>query len=271
MLTIGDFARLAQVSPRMLRHYDEIGLLRPDRVEPATGYRLYAVGELARLHRLVALRDLGLSLQQIGNLLDQEVSIDQLRGMLRMRQAQVEQTLVDEQARLRRIEAHLRALEGSTNVVALDIAIKSTDPLRVAEAVGRAAGFGPDLADIFERLYPQVAGHLQRAGVRPGMGVAWYEEPADDGSVVVHAGFAIGDQTSTGGDGVRVVDLPVIQVASVVHRGSMDNVGPVYESLVRWIEDSGYRLSGRSRELYLEWHDEDPDKNVTELQMPVTR
>ena len=103
------------------------------------------------------------------------------------------------------------------------------------------------------------------------MGVAWYEEPADDGSVVVHAGFAIGDQTSTGGDGVRVVDLPVIQVASVVHRGSMDNVGPVYESLVRWIEDSGYRLSGRSRELYLEWHDEDLDKNVTELQMPVTR
>ena len=208
MLTIGDFARLAQVSPRMLRHYDEIGLLRPDRVEPATGYRLYAVGQLARLHRLVALRDLGLSLQQIGNLLDQEVSIDQLRGMLRMRQAQVEQTLVDEQARLRRIEAHLRALEGSTNVVALDIVIKSTDPLRVAEAVGTAAGFGPDLGDIFERLYPQVAGHLQRAGVRPGMGVAWYEEPADDGSVVVHAGFAIGDQTSTGGDGVRVVDCP---------------------------------------------------------------
>ena len=148
MLTIGDFARLAQVSPRMLRHYDEIGLLRPDRVEPATGYRLYAVGQLARLHRLVALRDLGLSLEQIGNLLDQEVSIDQLRGMLRMRQAQVEQTLVDEQARLRRIEAHLRALEGSTNVVALDIVIKSTDPLRVAEAVGRAAGFGPRSPDI---------------------------------------------------------------------------------------------------------------------------
>ena len=148
MLTIGDFARLAQVSPRMLRHYDEIGLLRPDRVEPATGYRLYAVGQLARLHRLVALRDLGLSLEQIGDLLDEEVSLDQLRGMLRMRQAQVEQTLVDEQARRRRIEAHLRALEGSTNVVALDIAIKSTDPLRVAEAVGTAAGSIPRSPDI---------------------------------------------------------------------------------------------------------------------------
>jgi hypothetical protein len=114
-----------------------------------------------------------------------------------------------------------------TNVIAPDIVIKSTDTLRIAEAVGTAAGFGPDLGDIFERLYPQVAGHLVRARFRPGMGVAWYEEPADDGSVVVHAGFAIGDQTVAGGDSVRVVDLPSIQVASVVHRGSMDNVGPV--------------------------------------------
>jgi effector-binding domain-containing protein len=230
---------------------------------------LYAVGQLARLHRLVALRDLGFSLGQIGDLLHEDLSLDQLRGMLRLRQAQVEQTLVDEQSRLRRIEAHLRALEGSTDLATLDIVIKSTDPLRVAEAVGTAAGFGPDLGDVLLRLYSQVGGHLERAGVRPGMGVAWYEEPAEDGSVVVHAGSAVGDQRVTDGDGVRVVDLPVIQVASVVHRGSMDNVGPVYESLVRWIEDSGYHLSGRSRELYLEWHDEDLDKNVTELQMPI--
>ena len=61
MLSIGDFARLGQVSPRMLRHYDEIGLLSPDRVDPATGYRYYAAHQLARLHRLVALRDLGLT------------------------------------------------------------------------------------------------------------------------------------------------------------------------------------------------------------------
>jgi effector-binding domain-containing protein len=87
--------------------------------------------------------------------------------------------------------------------------------------------------------------------------------------VVVHAGFDIGGQAVGDGDGVRVVDLPVIEVASVVHRGSMDTVVPVYEALVCWIEDSGYRLAGR--ELYLEWHDDEPAKNVTELQMPITR
>ena len=70
-------------------------------------------------------------------------------------------------------------------------------------------------------------------------------------------------------DGVRIVDLPVVEVASVVHRGPMDTVVAVYAALVRWIEDSGYRLDGRSRELYHEWHPEDPARSVTELQMPV--
>src|SRR6476619_392140 len=107
MLNIGEFARLGQISPRMLRHYDEIGLLKPSRVDPHTGYRFYSVDQLRRLHRLLALRDLGFSLEQIRSMLDDDPPVEQLRGMLRLRQAQVEQNLVDEQARLRRIEAHL--------------------------------------------------------------------------------------------------------------------------------------------------------------------
>jgi DNA-binding transcriptional MerR regulator len=80
MLTIGDFARLGQVSPRMLRHSDEIGLLCPDRVDPATGYRCYVARQMARLHRVVALRDLGFTLDQIGPVLDEELSVEELRG-----------------------------------------------------------------------------------------------------------------------------------------------------------------------------------------------
>ena len=101
--------------------------------------------------------------------------------------------------------------------------------------------------------------------------VAWYEEPADDGSVVVHAGFDIAAHDLPDSDHVRVTDLPAIKVASVVHHGPMDNIGPVYEALVRWIEDSGNRLDGRSRELYHRWDDTDPNANVTELQMPLAR
>jgi effector-binding domain-containing protein len=99
--------------------------------------------------------------------------------------------------------------------------------------------------------------------------IAWYEEPGDDGSVVLHAGFDIGNQDVSGSERVLVLDLPSIKVASVVHRGSMDNIESVYEALVSWIEDSGNQLGGRSRELYLHWDDEHPDRNVTELQMPL--
>ncbi len=270
MLSIGEFARLGQVSPRMLRHYDEVGLLRPERVDPATGYRSYSAHQLARLHRLLALRDLGFTLDQIGGILNDELSLAQLRGMLRMRQAQIEQTVGEEQARLRRVEAHVRALEGNDTMDVQDIVIKHTQPLRVAETGGTAPGFGHEnLGSVFCRLLPEVLGHLERAGARPGISVAHYDEPADDGTVVVHAGFDIGDQDVPDSERVRVVELPILEAASVVHRGSMADVVPVYETLVRWIEDSGYHLAGRSRELYHEWDDEHPTSNVTELQLPI--
>lgn len=221
---------------------------------------------------MLALRDLGFTLDQIGQILGEDLSIEQLRGMLRLRQAQIAQDVADEQARLRRVEAHLRALEGSIVMSSLDVAVKTTEPVRVAEASASAPGFGhANLSPVFERLVPQVLGHLSQTGTRPGIIIAWYEEPADDGSVTVHAGFDIADQSVPSADGVSVVDLPTVQVASVVHRGRMEDVESLYEALVRWVEDSGNELAGRSRELYHQWDDEHPERKVTELQMPIAR
>ena len=69
----------------------------------------------------------------------------------------------------------------------------------------------------------------------------------------------------------RVVDLPVVDVAAVVYTGAMQDIESAYERLIGWIDDSDYGLAGRSRELYLEFHEDDPDRNVTELQMPIAR
>jgi hypothetical protein len=121
-------------------------------------------------------------------MLADDPSVEQLRGMLRLRQAQIAQEVADEQARLRRVEAHLRALEGSQSMPANDVVVKQTQPLRIAEATATAAGFGPLLGDVFAHLYPKVIGHLTSAGAHPALCVAWYEEPNDDGSVVIHAG-----------------------------------------------------------------------------------
>ena len=173
MLNIGEFARLGPVSPRMLRHYDRLGLLRPERVDPQTGYRFYGAHQLVQLHRLLALRDLAFTLEQISGLLDGEPSVEQLRGMLPLRRAQLEQTVADEQGRLRRVEAHLRAIEGSNTVDAPDVVIKQTHPLRVAEVRGTASPLDPErIGPVFGELAPQLIGHLEQAGAQPGILVA---------------------------------------------------------------------------------------------------
>src|SRR5918996_616046 len=82
VFSTGAFARLAQVSVRTLHHYDDIGLLQPTEVDDRTGYRWYSAEQLARLHRILALRDLGFSLTEMQAIVDEEVSLDELRGML---------------------------------------------------------------------------------------------------------------------------------------------------------------------------------------------
>jgi effector-binding domain-containing protein len=81
----------------------------------------------------------------------------------------------------------------------------------------------------------------------------------------------VGSQSVADDEGVQVVDLPIVDVAAVMYKGSMSDVGSVYETLARWVEESDYRLAGRSRELYYEWHAEDPSRNVTELHFPIAR
>lgn len=273
MLNIGEFARLGQVSPRMLRHYDELGMLNPEQVDPSNGYRLYGANQLGRLHRILALRDLGFTLEQIREVLEENPPVEEIRGMLRMRQAQIEQNVEEERERLRRVEAHLRALEGSDTVDVQDIVIKQTQPIRIAQAA--AGGLAhTDIGPAFGRLLPEVLAHLEATGAKPGISAAYYEDQngtAEEGNIVLHAGFEIGDQEVPDGERVRVVDLPVVEVASAVHRGSMDSIMASWEALVRWIEDSGYRLAGDCRELYHEWHEEDPARDVTELQQPIAR
>ena len=89
MFSIGDFASHGRVSVRMLRHYDAIGLLRPAHVDPATGYRSYEAAQLARLNRVVALKELGFTLTEVQSIVDDEVGPEELRGMLRLRRTEL--------------------------------------------------------------------------------------------------------------------------------------------------------------------------------------
>ncbi len=96
MFRIGEFAQIAQVSGRQLRFYEELGLLHPAHVDQQTGYRYYSIRQLPRLNSILALKELGLSLEQIGPLLERDLSPAELRSMLTLKRAQLERSLQEE-------------------------------------------------------------------------------------------------------------------------------------------------------------------------------
>ncbi|HEX6444221.1 MAG TPA: MerR family transcriptional regulator [Streptosporangiales bacterium] len=270
MFGIGDFARHGRVSVRMLRHYDAIGLLRPARVDPVTGYRSYDAAQLSRLNRIVALKDLGFTLDQVGTILDEKVGAVELRGMLRLRRAELRSQIAADEARLAQVEARLRTIEGEGAMPTDDVQVKRLPAVRVAELTGTAASFEPaSISPVIGPLYEELGRRLAAAGVWPtGPGIAYYEQ--DGSGVVVHAAIPVNADPSAGHD-FGVVDLPAVEhAATIVHRGSMDEVMPTLQALARWIDENGYRSAGANRELYLDC-DGPRDQWVTELQEPVTR
>ncbi|MEU3461313.1 MerR family transcriptional regulator [Streptomyces sp. NPDC006733] len=273
MFTIGDFAKHGRVSVRMLHHYDAIGLLRPARVDPASGYRFYEAGQLSRLNRVIALKDLGFSLEQVRSILDERVSAEQLRGMLRLRRAELEEAMAAAAARLTHVEARLRTIESEGRMSADDVVVKRIPAVRVAELTSTAAGFGPEhIGPVITPLYAELSRRLEAAGVAvTGPGVAYYEDaPQGDGAITVHAGLTVAIAPGAGHD-FAVVDLPEIgSAATIVHRGSMENIVSTAQTLGRWIDSAGARSTGYARELYLECP-EDHDQWVTELQEPIAQ
>lgn len=271
MFSIGEFARHGRVSVRMLRHYDAIGLLRPARVDPFTGYRSYQASQLSELNRIIALRDLGFGLDQIAELLDEKLDVRQLWGMLRLRQAELRASLAADGARLRRVEARLRTIESEGNMPSDDVVIKPLPAVRVAELTDIAEGFVPEeIGPVIKPLCAELGRRLHGSRLQPtGSLLAYYEPvPGAEDRVIVHAAIPVTGEPQPA-DGLSVLELAGSeQAATIVHRGSMDNVLGTVDVLARWIEANGYRDSGYPRELYLECPD-DPDQWVTELQQPV--
>lgn len=269
MFTIGEFAAIGRVSVRMLRHYDGIGLLTPAHVDEHSGYRYYRADQLRRLNRLLALKDLGFTLDQVRQVLDDELTPAELRGMLRLRRAELAERIAADRDRLGRVEARLRIIEEEHTMSTTDVAVKPIPATRIAalEAVVDSAAhdaIGPVVQDLFGRL----AEYLQRGEIMcAGPDVVVYT-PTVEGGLRCRAGFTVRDGVVP--DGVELVGLPAIErAATLVHRGPMAEIGASYQRLAVWIEENGYRTDGSAREVYLVSHPKPQHDWVTELQMPV--
>ncbi|MFC0434964.1 MerR family transcriptional regulator [Kutzneria buriramensis] len=270
MFSIGDFARLGLVSVRMLRHYDGIGLLPPAHVDGATGYRWYAADQLPRLNRIVALRKLGFTLNQVAEMLDDTVSAEQLRGMLRLRRAELAAQVAADSARLAQVEARLRSIEREGAMPSIDVVVKAVPAVRIAELAAVAASYEPeDIGPVIQPLYARVEAELAESGLTVcGPGVAYYEDVPE--GVMVHAAVQVSGELAASSS-LALVDLPAVaEAATAVHHGPMSECGAVYEAIAHWLSENGHQSGAYAREVYLHCPPGvDQQGWVTELQIPL--
>jgi DNA-binding transcriptional MerR regulator len=271
MFTIGEFSRIARVSPRQLRHYEALGFFAPEQIDPETGYRFYSALQLPRLNRILALKELGLTLAQIQHLLEEEISAEELHGMLTLRKAQIEQTIQGEFARIQTIEARLRQIERHdtpTDDVVLK-AIPAQTVLSLRQVVpSLEAGFA---------LMAQVYRSVPRRGGIGHFAVVLHSDSFETEHMDVEMGFLLTQDraapiTLADGQTMTVRTVPAVATMATLVCVGFANHDAGYGTLGTWIEQHHWQLAGPSWEVFIEpFHPAKLDEAVIEIQIPITK
>lgn len=281
MFQIGEFSKLGQVSTRMLRHYDKLGLLVPSHTDEWTGYRYYTLDQLVRLHRIIALKELGFSLQEIGNLLQKEggPSVPELRGMLLLKQAEVRQALAEGRWQLQQIEARLKRLEEEGQPSPYEIVVKPVGETAVA-SVHTTVPNVYEMSHYCALLTGQVYAGLKKAGIRPLSPelILYHAEEYKEEDVVVEAAVAIHPKHLANhaiDEKIHFRALPGHDlVASLIYEGPFSDMIPAVLALLSWVGQHRHVPVGPLREIHLSGPVHASDLTgadlVTELQVPIT-
>ena len=276
MFRIGEFSKIARVSGRLLRYYDEIGLLSPQSIDPETGYRSYSARQLPRLNRILVLKELGLSLEQIARLLDQETSVDEIRGMLALRKAQIEQSVQEEMERLRIVESRLQQIDTQGQMQEPDVILKAVPATPFLALRDVLPGM-----DAIEHLVRRIATAVPALVGRNSLGpitIIIHSPMYDPEALDVEVGYLL---TGKGPQSVELSEerlltlrtLPAVEtMATLAHVGRVSDSHRGYGALATWIEQHGWQMSGAGRDILIQLpQSEQQDEAVIEIQLPVTR
>ena len=261
LMPIGRFAASVRLSVKALRHYDELGLLAPALVDPATGYRYYAPAQAREAVLIGMLRELEVPLATVQRAL--RASPAELRRLLAGEAERVERELVQRGRSLRSLQHLARA--GS--LTPYDIALCEAAPLRVARRT---------LETTVDRLVPEssagiyaLLSDLRRAGWKEeGPILCENEDPDEDGRQVVHLCASVGPAQQV--EAAEVVELSGGAFARLLHTGPFETLGLAYHALHAFAQERGHERRGPMREIYVnDPADVAPEAIETEVWMPI--
>lgn len=264
MHKIGPFSQLSKVTVKALRYYDEVGLLKPARVDPDTGYRLYTTEQLIPLQRIVALRQAGLSIEDVAAVLSGQGAA----AILERRRAGIRWEISEARSRLKRLESIIRQEESTMDYQAVLRDIPSY-------TVFYCEGVIPSYAQLGD--FVVAAGEECRAA-NPGLKclepdycyVSYVDheyKERDVGLMYAQAVTAPGKET----EHIKFMTIPAVQAVCIYVKGSYEQLGDAYAFAMNWLEHNGYRCVDTARERYIDgcWNKDDPAEYLTELQFPV--
>lgn len=275
MLKIGNFSRIAGVSVRLLHYYEEIGLFAPAHIDPVSGYRFYESQQVIQLNKILALKELGLTLQEIKLYVDEEISRDELKGMLKLKKSQVYQSLQDELLRLRRIEYHLEKLEDNEMPSTADVIVKPIKGQKYLSVRNNTVPMN-EFWQIIDRMRTAIRErNLQIPGT---LTILEHSETFPEKYLDLEIGFALADDKIISTNAITVNDnlslaprnLPAIQqMATLLHVGAPGTGMRSYLALGQWIEQHGFEITGATREVYHELASANGENNIVEFQLPI--
>jgi len=272
MFKIGEFSKLCRVPVSALRYYANIGLLEPAHTDHFTGYRYYLATQLPRLNRILALKDLGLSLEQITKILNESISPDEIRGMLRMKQAEIQQLVDDEQARLARVATRLSQIQQEGNMPTQEVVLKSLESQHVISL--RQIVATPDMVGT---MLGETFMNISQKGIQPiapPMSI-FHDEEFKSADMDVEIAMPIDKSVNIeipldGGRMIKVREIPAFPlVASIIHTGGYETITDTYTAIGNWIANNGYRPVGPSMEIYVT--EPKGDETITEIIFPIEK
>jgi DNA-binding transcriptional MerR regulator len=273
---IGDLSRIARVSCRLLRYYDELGLLKPAQLERDSGYRYYSASQLPRLNRILVLKELGLSLEDIARVLDSNLSAAELRGMLLVRRSDAQRALAEEMERLRHIESRIAQIDKEGELSVDDVIMRSEPAQRIL-SVRRVVPSFAATRDLIREL-SESAGALKAKG-RLGRLTAIAHAPEFElDRIDVEMGFVVQGEVREQvrlaiGDQLPVRELPAVErLATCVRIGLPERAHLITGKMGLFLEANGYALAGPGREVFLQPPRPDRmEESVVEMQFPVAK
>lgn len=268
MLKIGEFSKLSRVSIRMLRHYDEIGLLKPAETDDFTGYRYYSESQLPIIGRISSLKELGFSLADIIRMLEDYDDIEKIDAFYEKRRLELEKQAALTAHQMMLLDTARKRLR-KEQTMDYNVSIK-TIPERYAATVHTVIPHYNDEGMVWQILCEETD-DMDLIPADPCLVAAEYpEDEFKEENVEVFAWKTV-NGTYPDTEHVKFKTLPAVKVASCIVKGGYDQMPEVYGAVISWVKENGYGSAGAMFNIYhvSPYETQDPDKFVTEVCYPV--